>query len=104
MPETVPDEKALFLSDVVVTSYWATECANIHEGDTVCIFGAGPIGLFTGISAKQRGAARVLIVDNVPERLQKAESLGMEPINYSNHGKVTKRSWSWCQVQLLRMS
>lgn len=70
----LPDEKVLFLSDIFPTGYMAADNADIEEGDTVAIWGCGPVGLFAMKSAWMLGAGRVIAIDHVPERLRLAES------------------------------
>jgi len=82
VPDSLPDEKALLLTDVIPTSYHGCKMGDVHEGDVVGIWGLGPIGLLTGIMCKQLGASRVIGIDNVPHRLQKAEALGLEVIDF----------------------
>lgn len=60
IPDSVPDEKALYLSDIVPTSYHATVCADVKEGKSVCIWGAGPIGLLAAKSSKLAKPSRVI--------------------------------------------
>ena len=64
----LPDEKVLFLSDIFPTGYMAAENAQIEEGDTVAVWGCGPVGIFTIASAFMLGAARVIAIDRLPER------------------------------------
>jgi len=66
IPDDVPDEKALYLSDVLATSYNAAKDTAIYEGDEVAIFGAGPIGQMTGIFAVGEGAKKIIFVDTEP--------------------------------------
>ena len=83
IPDGLPDEKVLFLSDIFPTGYMAAENADIEEGDTVAIWGAGPVGQFAIQSAWMLGAGRVISIDSVPERLRLAEEKGKaETINY----------------------
>ena len=67
------DEQVLFLSDIFPTGYMAAENAEIEPGDTVAIWGAGPVGQFTAQSAWMFGAGRVIVIDRVPERLEMAK-------------------------------
>jgi threonine dehydrogenase-like Zn-dependent dehydrogenase len=69
----LPDEKVLFLSDVFPTGWMAAENAEIEPGDTVAVWGCGPVGQFTMLSAWLMGAGRVIGIDRVPERLRMAE-------------------------------
>ncbi len=61
------------LADIFPTGYHGAEVAEVKPGETVAIFGAGPVGLMAAYSCLLRGAAQVYIVDRVPERLQKAK-------------------------------
>jgi threonine dehydrogenase-like Zn-dependent dehydrogenase len=79
----LPDEKVLFLSDIFPTGYMAAENANIQPGDTVAIWGAGPVGQFTLRSAWLLGAGRVVVIDDVPERLAMARAGRAETIDMS---------------------
>ncbi|THF70285.1 glutathione-dependent formaldehyde dehydrogenase [Deinococcus sp. Arct2-2] len=77
------DDQVLFLTDIFPTGYQAAENCNIVKGrDVVAVFGAGPVGQFAARSAQMLGAAKVIIVDRVPERLKMAEAAGIETINY----------------------
>ena len=81
----LPDEQVLFLSDIFPTGYMAAENANIDEGDTVAVWGCGPVGQFSIQSAEMLGADRVVAIDRVPERLEMAsEHSEAEVINYEN--------------------
>jgi threonine dehydrogenase-like Zn-dependent dehydrogenase len=79
----LPDEKVLFLSDIFPTGYMAAENAQIREGDTVAVWGCGPVGQFAIASAIMLGAARVIAIDRLPERLDLARSLGAVTVDYS---------------------
>ena len=76
------DEKVLFLSDIFPTGYMAAENCQIQSGDTVAIWGAGPVGQMAIRSAFMLGAERVLCVDHYEGRLQMAKESGAEAINY----------------------
>jgi threonine dehydrogenase-like Zn-dependent dehydrogenase len=83
VPESLSDEQVLFLSDVFPTAYMAAENCNIQPGDTVAIWGCGPVGLLAIRCAYLLGAERVVAIDRVPERLRMArEKGGAETINY----------------------
>ncbi len=85
IPEEIPDEKVLFLSDIFPTGYMAAENCDIERGDTVAIWGCGPVGQFAIKSAYMLGAERVIAVDNVPERLNMAEQYGKaETLNFDD--------------------
>jgi threonine dehydrogenase-like Zn-dependent dehydrogenase len=79
----LPDEKVLFLSDIFPTGYMAAENAQIEPGDTVAIWGCGPVGQFAIASAFMLGAARVIAIDRLPERLQMARSIGAITVDYT---------------------
>jgi threonine dehydrogenase-like Zn-dependent dehydrogenase len=79
----LPDEKVLFLSDIFPTGYMAAENADIQEGDTVAVWGCGPVGQFAIASAFMLGAARVIAIDRFPERLAMARGIGAITVDYS---------------------
>lgn len=80
----LPDEKVLFLSDIFPTGYMAAENADIEQGDTVAVWGCGPVGQFAIQSAWMFGAGRVIAIDRVPERLAMARDIGKaETIDFS---------------------
>jgi threonine dehydrogenase-like Zn-dependent dehydrogenase len=72
----LPDEKVLFLSDIFPTGYMAAENADIEKGDTVAVWGCGPVGQFCIQSAWMFGAGRVIAIDCVAERLEMARTFG----------------------------
>lgn len=83
IPNELPDEKVLFLSDILPTGYMAAENCGIEKGDTVAIWGCGPVGQFAIQSAWLLGAGRVIAIDCVVERLDIAENIGKaETINF----------------------
>jgi threonine dehydrogenase-like Zn-dependent dehydrogenase len=73
IPDNLPDEKVLFLTDILPTGYMAAENCDIKPGDTVAVWGCGPVGLFSIASARLLGAERIIAIDRVPERLQLAQ-------------------------------
>jgi len=79
----LPDEKVLFLSDIFPTGYMAAENAQIQDNDIVAVWGCGPVGQFSIASAFMLGAARVIAIDRLPERLELARSLGAISVDYS---------------------
>ena len=84
VPDGLPDEKVLFLSDIFPTGYMAAENCNIQPGDTIAVWGCGPVGLFAQKSAYLLGAERVIAIDRFPERLRLArEQCKAEVIDYS---------------------
>ncbi len=81
----LPDEKVLFLSDIFPTGYMGAENGNIKPGDTVAVWGAGPVGLFAAASAYMLGAGNVIVIDRFPERLRLArEHCGATTIDYTD--------------------
>jgi threonine dehydrogenase-like Zn-dependent dehydrogenase len=76
IPDGIPDEKVLFLSDILPTGYMAAENCDIKPGDTIAIWGCGPVGQMAIMSAWLLGASRVIAIDQVPERLQMAREKG----------------------------
>jgi threonine dehydrogenase-like Zn-dependent dehydrogenase len=87
VPEGPPDERFLYLSDVLPTSWQAVEYADIPDGGSVTVFGLGPIGQMSARIAKHRGA-RVIAVDLVPERLEMARRHGIEVLDLREHDDV----------------
>ncbi len=82
IPDGVEDDKVLFLSDILPTGWMAAENADIEPGDTVAVWGCGPVGLFAVQSAFLMGAARVIAIDHFPRRLELAKQFGAETINF----------------------
>ena len=82
VPDHLTDEQVLFLSDIFPTGYMGAEMCDIQPGDTIAIWGCGPVGQFSIRSAFLLGAERVIAIDQVPERLQMAQEGGAETINY----------------------
>ena len=76
VPQTGPDEQYVFLSDILPTGWQAAVQADIQPTDTVAVWGCGPVGLFSIMSAKVLGAKRVIAIDDVPYRLQRAAAIG----------------------------
>ncbi len=89
VPDGLEDEKVLFLSDIFPTGYFAAENCNIQPGDTVAIWGCGPVAQFAIQSAWMLGAGRVIAIDRVPERLLLAQTWGRaEVIDYEEVDSV----------------
>jgi threonine dehydrogenase-like Zn-dependent dehydrogenase len=84
IPAGIPDEKALFLSDIFPTGYMAAENCDIEDGDTVAVWGCGPVGQFAIASASLLGAERIIGIDRFPERLRMASDKAgaTDTINY----------------------
>jgi alcohol dehydrogenase len=80
------DEDALMLTDACPTGYFGAQLGEIKEGDVVVVFGAGPVGLFAAKSAWLMGAGRVIVIDHLEYRLEKARSFAhAETINFAEH-------------------
>jgi threonine dehydrogenase-like Zn-dependent dehydrogenase len=83
VPDGMTDEQALFLSDILPTGYMGAEMCDIKPGDTIAVWGCGPVGQFAMASAFLLGAERVIGIDRFPYRLQMArDKVGAETINY----------------------
>ncbi|MDJ0389309.1 zinc-dependent alcohol dehydrogenase [Roseomonas sp. E05] len=87
VPESLTDEQVLFLSDIFPTAWMAAENCEIKPGDTIAVWGCGPVGQLTIRSCFLQGARRVIAIDTVPERLALAREAGAETIDYGE-GKV----------------
>jgi threonine dehydrogenase-like Zn-dependent dehydrogenase len=89
VPEGLTDEQVLFLSDIFPTGYMAAENCEIEPGDTVAVWGCGPVGQFAIKSAFLLGAEKVIAIDRLPERLRMArDNSGAETINYEEVDSV----------------
>ncbi|MGI4802227.1 MAG: zinc-dependent alcohol dehydrogenase [Janthinobacterium lividum] len=82
VPEGLTDEQVLFLSDIFPTAYQAAEHCDIQPGDTVAIWGCGPVGLLAIKSCFLLGAGKVIAIDTVPARLKLAREAGAETIDF----------------------
>lgn len=76
------------LADIFPTGYHSTELAGVRPGDTVAVYGAGPVGIMAAYSAQLKGASRVFVVDNVTNRLDIVKEMGAEPINFDDGDPV----------------
>jgi threonine dehydrogenase-like Zn-dependent dehydrogenase len=83
IPNGIPDEKVVFLSDIFPTGYMGAENCNIRPGDTIALWGCGPVGQFAIRSCFMLGAGRVIAIDCVPERLEMARAAGAETLDFS---------------------
>jgi threonine dehydrogenase-like Zn-dependent dehydrogenase len=90
VPEGIPDEKLLFLSDIFPTGWQAAVQADIQPTDAVAIWGCGPVGQMTIRSAILLGAEQVVAIDNIPERLEMAEAGGAITINFDEENVVER--------------
>ncbi|MGE5612528.1 MAG: zinc-dependent alcohol dehydrogenase [Bacillota bacterium] len=84
IPDGLSDEQVLFLSDIFPTGYQAAEQGNVQPGDTVAVWGCGPVGQFAIKSAFLLGAERVIAIDSVSERRELAAKSGAEPIDMND--------------------
>ncbi|WP_429912178.1 zinc-dependent alcohol dehydrogenase [Glycocaulis sp.] len=84
IPDGLDDDDVLFLSDILPTGWMAAENCDIEEGDTVAVWGCGPVGLFAIQSALIMGAAQVIAIDHYPHRLELAKRLGAKVINFKD--------------------
>jgi threonine dehydrogenase-like Zn-dependent dehydrogenase len=89
IPPGIDDEKVLFLSDIFPTGYMAAENCNIKQGDTVAVWGAGPVGQMAIKSAFLLGAERVIAIDHFQGRLEMAQQSGAEIINFRDEDSLT---------------
>jgi threonine dehydrogenase-like Zn-dependent dehydrogenase len=89
VPESGPDERYLFLSDVLPTAWQAVDYAAIPKGGSVAVFGLGPIGQMSARIARHQGAEKVFGIDNVPERLEMARRNGVEAIDGDQHDDIS---------------
>ena len=92
VPEGIPDESLLFLSDIFPTGWQAAAQADIQPGDTVAIWGCGPVGQMTIRSAILMGAGQVIAIDFLPERLSMAEAAGAITINFEEESVLERLS------------
>ncbi|WP_435746619.1 zinc-dependent alcohol dehydrogenase [Nocardioides sp. SYSU DS0663] len=84
IPDWLDDEDALLMTDALSTGYFGAQLAEIEEGDVVAVLGAGPIGLYAARSAWLMGAGRVVVIDQLPERLEKARTFAhAETLDFS---------------------
>ena len=84
VPDGLRDEQVLFLSDIFPTGYMAAENCDIQRGDTIAVWGCGPVGQMAIRSAFLLGAERVIAIDDVPERLRLATDGGAEVVNFDD--------------------
>ncbi|CAA9269031.1 MAG: Threonine dehydrogenase and related Zn-dependent dehydrogenases [uncultured Blastococcus sp.] len=89
IPDWMSDEDAVLLTDAAATGYFGAQLGEIAEGDTVVVLGAGPVGLVAAQSSWLMGAGRVIVVDHLPERLEKARTMAYaETLDYDEHDDV----------------
>ncbi len=88
LPEAVTDEQAIILSDIYPTAWFGAQCAEVSRGDTVAVFGCGPVGQLAIASAWRFGAGRVIAVDDVASRLEMARNQHAEAVDFGNEDPV----------------
>lgn len=88
LPRDVSDEQAILLSDIFPTGYFGAHLAEIKPGDTVAVFGCGPVGIFAIVSAQLFDAGRIIAVDREKSRLDVAQEHGAEVINFDKEDPV----------------
>lgn len=88
LPDDIIDEQAIVISDVLPTAWFGARAAEVGLGDTVAVFGCGPVGQLTIAAAWKQGASRVFAVDSVPGRLELARNQHAEPIDFSVENPV----------------
>ncbi|MDQ3513850.1 MAG: zinc-binding dehydrogenase [Chloroflexota bacterium] len=88
LPESVSDDDATMLSDIFPTGYFGTKMAEVGDGDTVAVFGRGPVGQFAIASAKMLGAGRVIAVDTIASGLEMARAQGAEVIDHDREDPI----------------
>ncbi len=84
LPDTLDDDQAIMLSDIIPTAFFGTKLAEVKQGDTVVVFGCGPVGQFCITCAKIEGAERIIAVDTIPSRLEMARQQGAEVIDFNS--------------------
>ena len=88
VPDGLPDEKAIFVGDILSTGYFCADRGEIKPGDVVAVVGSGPVGLFTQMSALQFSPKVVLAIDSMPERLAISKRIGAVPVDMSKEDPV----------------
>ncbi|KAB8276289.1 glutathione-independent formaldehyde dehydrogenase [Aspergillus flavus AF70] len=87
-PGTEHEADFVLLADIFPTGWHGVEISGFKSGESIAVFGAGPVGLMAAYSAQLRGASRVFVVDRVPERLAVAEKIGCTPIDFTKGDAV----------------
>lgn len=88
LPDEVSDDQAILVSDIFPTGWFGAELAEVRSGDTVAVFGCGPVGQFAIASAKLKGAVRILAVDKYEDRLAMARRQGALVVNFEKEDPV----------------
>ncbi|HEX5431394.1 MAG TPA: alcohol dehydrogenase, partial [Bryobacteraceae bacterium] len=87
-PDDTLEDDFVLLADIFPTGWHAAELANVKSGDSVAVFGAGPVGLLSAYSALLKGASEVFIVDRAPDRLRRAGTIGAVPVDFTQGDPV----------------
>jgi glutathione-independent formaldehyde dehydrogenase len=87
-PGTEHETDFVLLADIFPTGYHGCELAHVSPGESVAVYGGGPVGQMAAYSALLRGASKVFVVDRIPERLQKAQQIGAIPINFEDSDPI----------------
>ncbi|ABW14747.1 Alcohol dehydrogenase GroES domain protein [Parafrankia sp. EAN1pec] len=88
LSDSISDDQAIPLSDIYPTGYFGAVIAEVSDGDVVAVWGCGPVGQFAVLSSFQRGAARVIAIDGHADRLDRAQALGAEVVNFNEEDPV----------------
>lgn len=88
LPEEVTDEQAILLSDIFPTGWFGADVAEVGSGDTIAVFGCGPVGQFAIASAKLKDAGRVIAIDKYEDRLAMARRQSAETINFEKEDPI----------------
>jgi threonine dehydrogenase-like Zn-dependent dehydrogenase len=88
LPDAVTDDQAIMISDIFPTAWFGAKLADVGDGDTVAVFGAGPVGVFAVISAFLQGAGRVISIDRHADRLDMAREQGAEVVNFDQEDPI----------------
>jgi len=88
LPDEISDDQAILISDIFPTGWFGAELAEVRTGDTVAVFGCGPVGQFAIASAKLKGAGRILAVDKYEDRLAMARRQGALVVNFEKEDPV----------------
>jgi threonine dehydrogenase-like Zn-dependent dehydrogenase len=88
IPDAVSDDQAILVSDIFPTSWFGSRLAEVGSGDTVLVLGAGVVGQFAIASAKRQGAGRVIVVDGIASRLDKAREQNAETVDFNSEDPV----------------
>ncbi|WP_116134846.1 zinc-dependent alcohol dehydrogenase [Trinickia diaoshuihuensis] len=88
LPDDIDDDRAILMSDIFPTGWFGAQLARVGIGDTVAVFGAGPVGQFAIASARLMGAGRIFAIDRLESRLAMARAQGAEPIDFDREDPV----------------